>query len=199
MTFLPIVARELRVAARRRGTFWTRTAVALGAIVTGAFFYLANLGTPAEIVAQRIFMGLMALSIFFCLFAGRLLTADCLSEEKRQGTLGLLFLTDLEGYDIVLGKLAATSLNGFYSLLAVFPVLAVPLLLGGIANGEFWRVVLVLANSFLFSLAVGIFVSSLSRETRRAMGGNLLVMLLLIGVPGACAFILASLLPAHPF
>jgi hypothetical protein len=31
---------------------------------------------------------------------------------------------------VVLGKIAATSLNGFYGLLAVLPVLAVPLLLG---------------------------------------------------------------------
>ena len=29
-------------------------------------------------------------------------TADSLSAEKREGTLGLLFLTDLRGYDVVL-------------------------------------------------------------------------------------------------
>ena len=44
--------------------------------------------------------------------------------------MGLIFLTDLKGYDVVLGKLAATSLNGFYGLLAVFPLLAFPLLTG---------------------------------------------------------------------
>jgi ABC-type Na+ efflux pump permease subunit len=139
------------------------------------------------------------LAIFFCLFAGRRSAADCLSEEKRDGTLGLLFLTDLKGYDIVLGKLAATSLSGFYGLLAVFPVLAVPILMGGITNGEFWRVVLVLANTFLFSLAVGIFVSALSRDARRAMGANLLLLLLIIGIPGAGAAALAYFLPSHQF
>jgi ABC-type transport system involved in multi-copper enzyme maturation permease subunit len=187
MTFLPIVGRELRVAARRRSTFWARTAVALGAIVIGIFFYAASLEATPQSVAQRIFRGLVVLCTFFCLFAGRLFTADCLSEEKREGTLGLLFLTDLKGYDIVLGKLAATSLNGFYGLLAVFPVLGVPILLGGISPGEFWRVVLVLANTFLFSLAVGIFVSALSRDARRAMGANLLLLLFIICIPGGCA------------
>jgi ABC-type transport system involved in cytochrome c biogenesis permease component len=96
MTVLPIVERELRVAARRSSTYWS---------------------------------GLMFL---YCLGHGRRSTADCLSEEKREGTLGLLFLTDLKGADIVLGKLAATSMRGFYGFLAVFPVLAIPLLLGGI-------------------------------------------------------------------
>jgi ABC-type Na+ efflux pump permease subunit len=199
MILLPIVGRELRVAARRPAIFWTRTGVALVSIGIGTFLYLANIEAQPQVVAQRIFMGLMALSMFFCLFAGRRSTADCLSQEKRQGTLGLLFLTDLKGIDVVLGKLAATSLNGFYCLIAVFPVLAVPLLLGGITNGEFWRVVLVLADTFLFSLAVGIFVSAVSRDARRAAGANLLVMLLIIGIPGACAAGVAYLLPGHYF
>jgi ABC-type Na+ efflux pump permease subunit len=173
--------------------------VALVAIVIGVFFYLANVDAPAEHIAQRIFLGLIVLSVFFCLFAGRRATADCLSEEKRQGTLGLLFLTDLKGYDIVLGKLAATSLNGFYGLLAVFPVLAVPILLGGVSNAQFWRVVLVLANTFIFSLAVGMFVSAVSRDARRAMGANLLLLLLLIGTPGACGIALATLGPGQRF
>jgi hypothetical protein len=199
MIFLPIVARELRVAARRRGTFWIRTGVALGAIATGVFLYLAYIDAPAQSASYRIFSSLVVLAVVFCLFAGRQSTADCLSEEKREGTLGLLFLTDLKGYDIVLGKLAATSLNGFYSLLAVFPVLAVPILMGGITNGEFWRAVLVLANTFLFSLAVGIFVSALSRDARRAMGANLLVLLCIIGIPGAFAGLLAYFLPSQKF
>ena len=66
--------------------------------------------------------------MIYCLFSGRISTADCLSEEKREGTLGLLFLTDLKGYDVVLGKLAATSVSAFYGLLAALPVLAVPVL-----------------------------------------------------------------------
>src|SRR2546423_1576226 len=122
MTFLPIVDRELRVASRRRGTFWIRTSMGLVAIGLGTFLYLANIDSPPQLLARRIFFGLTVLSMFFSLFAGRRLTADCLSEEKRQGTLGLLFLTDLKGYDIVLGKLAATSLSGFYCLLAAIPV-----------------------------------------------------------------------------
>ena len=199
MTFLPIVARELRVTARRRGTFWTRTLVALIAIGVGTFLYLASIDAPPQDIARRIFFGLMVLSMFFCLYAGRYSTADCLSEEKRQGTLGLLFLTDLRGYDVVLGKLAATSLKGFYCLLAVFPVFAVPLLLGGITNGQVWRVILVLAVTFVFSLSVGMFVSALSRDARKAMGSNLLVLLLIVAIPGSCGALIFYLNPTHPF
>src|SRR5882724_7405645 len=134
MTFLPIVARELRVAARRRSTYWTRAGAALFVIVAGTWVFLMMLREPPEIAAKVIFGVLTGSAGLYCLLRGVGATADCLSEEKREGTLGLLFLTDLKGYDVVFGKLVATSLNSFYGLLAVFPVLAIPLLLGGVTN-----------------------------------------------------------------
>jgi ABC-type transport system involved in multi-copper enzyme maturation permease subunit len=193
MTFLPIVERELRVAARRHSTFWMRLVLALAAIAIGFFLYLAHAQMTPPTLGKEIFGGLGALALFYCLASGRRLTADCLSEEKREGTLGLLFLTDLKGYDVILGKLAATSVTGFYGLLAVLPVLAIPLLMGGVAHGEFWRAVLVLVDTFLFSLTVGVFASVLSRDTRQAMGINLLLLLALVAVPPAIACLIAYL------
>ena len=198
MTFLPIVERELRVAARRHSTFWVRLVLALAAIAIGFFLYLAHPQTPGPALGQQIFIGLGGLALLYCLASGRRSTADCLSEEKREGTLGLLFLTDLKGYDVVLGKLAATSVNAFYGLLAVLPVLALPLLMGGVTNGEFWRTVLVLVNTFLFSLTIGVFASVLSRDARQAMGINLLVLLSLTAIPPAAAAAVAYLDPSHP-
>src|SRR5262252_9722810 len=52
MTFLPIVARELRVASRRRSTYWVRTGAATGVIALGTFFFLMmqrEQSTPHEI------------------------------------------------------------------------------------------------------------------------------------------------------
>src|SRR5438034_8582207 len=142
---------------------------------------------PPHEVALVLFRILAGASVLYCLLSGVRATADCLSEEKREGTLGLLFLTDLKGYDVVFGKLAATSLNGFLCLLAMFPVLAVPLLMGGITNGEFWRMVLVLVDTFLLSLAIGVLVSVLSWNARRAMGANFLLLLLITAIPAAGA------------
>ena len=123
------------------------------------------------------FIGLTIVAGLFCLLAGARATADCLSEEKRDGTLGLLFLTDLRGYDVVIGKLVANSLNTFYGLLAMLPVLAIPLLMGGVTAGEFWRVAVVLLNTLLFSLATGMFVSSLAKTSRNAAGLCALILL----------------------
>jgi ABC-type Na+ efflux pump permease subunit len=177
MTFLPIVNRELRVASRRRGTYWSRCFTAALAISAGFLVYFANNDQPSPEIG-RVLFGIISTGAFiYCYFIGVRSTADCLSEEKREGTLGLLFLTDLKGYDVVGGKLVATSLNAFYALLAILPVLAIPLLMGGVTNGEFWRMALVLTNTFFFSLAAGMFMSALSQSPRRAMAATLIFLL----------------------
>lgn len=169
MTFLPIVDRELRARARRRSTYWVRLGAAGVAIAIAIFMLLLIEGAASPIsFGSSVFYTLAWLTFVYCLLEGARSTTDCLSEEKRDGTLGLLFLTDLRGYDVVLGKFAATSLNSFYGLLAMFPALAIPLVLGGVTAGEFWRVVLLLMVTLLFSITTGLFVSSVSRNERKA-------------------------------
>ncbi len=181
MTFLPIVERELRTAARQRVTHWMRL-IAAGLALT-IWFILAVFGNnlTASQRATAIFGTINILSLGFAMLAGVFLTADCLSEERREGTLGLLFLTDLKGHDVVLGKLASTSLHSFYGLLAVVPMLAVPLLMGGVTPGEFARSALVLLATLFLSLAAGMFVSAFSHDSRAAILRTLGIMVLLAG------------------
>jgi hypothetical protein len=111
--------------------------------------------------------------------AGLFFTSDCLSEEKREGTIGFLFLTDLRSYDVVLGKLMATSLRSCFPLLAVFPILAITLLMGGVTGAEFWKTMLALINAVFISLVAGLFVSSISRDSQKALAATLLLLILL--------------------
>src|SRR2546426_4313374 len=186
MTFLPVVDRELRVAARRRGTYWTRllfVLVCAGIVGLVLMFAWAMQGGTSGIGAG-LFYFLTLITLGFSALAGVFLTADCLSEEKREGTLGLLFLTDLKGYDVVLGKLLATSVPAIYGVLAVFPVLAITLTMGGVTAGEFWRMTLVFMHTLFFSLSVGMFVSSVSQQENRAMTGAAgMILLVSAGLP----------------
>jgi ABC-type transport system involved in cytochrome c biogenesis permease component len=174
MSFLPIVERELRVASRRPATYWLRLFLALAVFVI--WFFLLVLGQGSVPVVQRgqiLFQAIGVIALAFSLLAGVFLTADCLSEEKREGTLGLLFLTDLKGYDVVLGKLIATSLHAFYGLLAVLPLLALPLLLGGVTVAEFWRISVALLSTLFvdfYALSwVGMWMALQTRRHHRAV------------------------------
>jgi len=197
MTVLPIVARELRVAARRRSTYWLRTGSALTLIIIGTWFFLMMQHQPSQQIAKVLFGILTGISVLYCLFSGIRTTSDCLSEEKREGTLGLLFLTDLKGYDVVLGKLVANSLNALYSVLAAVPMLGIPLLMGGVTIGEFGRMALVALNTLFFSLTLGICVSSMSRSGRKAVGMTLLIILVLTALLPALGTWLAVVAKAN--
>ena len=181
MTFLPIVERELRVAARRRGTYWLRLLVAFSLVLISTWIFLAARNEPQHQVGQIIFYTLTGGLMLYCLLAGLRSTADCLSEEKREGTLGLLFLTDLRGYDVIIGKLTANSLAVFYCVIAVVPVLAIPLLMGGVAAAEFGRISLVLLNTLFMSLAAGMLASAIFRSGRAAIIWTFALILLVAG------------------
>jgi ABC-type transport system involved in multi-copper enzyme maturation permease subunit len=186
MTFLPVVERELRVAARRRAAHWWRVGACL--LVFSVMAWLAWVAGETFFAPQRsgraLFTVLSAVIFALCLGVGGALTADCLSSEKREGTLGLLFLTDLRGYDVVLGKLAATSLAAFYALLAALPVLALALLLGGLSRLALVGTAVCLLNTIFFSLTAGLFVSAISRDERRANSATAALILgIAFGLP----------------
>lgn len=182
MSFLPIVERELRVASRKRATYRIRFFLALAGFL---LWFTLLIGSKRAGISERgkiLFVAMGVLGLGFSMLAGIFLTSDCLSEERREGTLGLLFLTPLKGYDVVLGKLLATSLHAFYGLLAILPLLALPLLMGGVTGGEFWRVTLALFTAILFSLALGMLASSLTHDSRQAISITLFGLVVLVGV-----------------
>src|ERR1043165_2532873 len=162
MRFLTVAERELRAASRRKLTYRGRW------VIAAAFLALLIwLGWAFDVFANRgagpaVFQAFSVCLLVYCLFVGAAATADCLSREKREGTLGLLFLTNLNSAEIVAGKLCANALTLFYSLLAIFPMLALPVLIGGIAFGHFWRTVLALANAIFFGIAAGFAASAVS-------------------------------------
>jgi ABC-type transport system involved in multi-copper enzyme maturation permease subunit len=196
MRFLPVVERELRMAARRRSTYGLRLLVALAAFAV--ILWICTLparGQQPTDLGKSLFAILTILAFAYCLLIGPFLTTDTISSEKREGTLGLLFLTDLSSFDVVLGKWVATSLAGFYGLLAVLPVLGIPLLLGGVTQGEYGRVALAVVNAILFSLTAAMFVSALSREQTKAILGSFILILFLSGLlPGLMVLLIRGFL-----
>lgn len=202
MTFLPIVARELRVASRRPQTYWVRAAAAGACLLVALWsFVISRHSDPAEL-GLAFFTLLSGTACLYCLFSGVRWTSDCLSQEKRDGTLGLLFLTDLRGYDVVFGKLAANSLAAVYGVLATLPILALPLLLGGVTLGDVGRVSIVALNTLFLSLAIGIAVSASVRNSRQSAGiviGLLLLFSAVLPVLGAWLESQQKIRAMHPF
>jgi ABC-type transport system involved in multi-copper enzyme maturation permease subunit len=174
MTFLPIAVRELAVAARRPSTYRLRAYGTLIALILLGVVSQSNV--PRAQLGETVLSALGVATLGFCMLAGLLLTANSIAAEKEGGTIGLLFLTDLRGYDIVLGKLAGHSVSAFFGLLAVFPVLGLPLLMGGVTGLEFLRLVLVFGTTMFFSLSLGLAASAMAGDAKKALGWAILLM-----------------------
>jgi ABC-type transport system involved in multi-copper enzyme maturation permease subunit len=164
MTLLPIVERELRVRARQGLTFCTRGIFGGVAIL----FCLQQL-SYADVfrgtfsAGEIAFRGLAVMAAVICAF-GFLATADAISQERREHTLGLLLLTGIKSGDVLLGKLLSAGLIQVTALLAFVPVLMLPVLAGGVMGREAMLTAAALGHILFCSLVFGLWASSCRDE-----------------------------------
>lgn len=189
MALLPVVTRELRVLARGPRLYWQRAGVALVAmLICGGLLLLPPIVRMGS-TPQTVFTAFTQLWFFYLVFFGCSPATDCISREIREGTLGLLFLTPLKGRDIVLAKLISTSLITLHHLLAVLPILTLPILLGGVSAREAGRITAALLNTLFFVQAFALLISAFYREARRGRVVTIIVLWLwVIVVPSFAMF-----------
>lgn len=191
--FLPVVSRELREASRQKATYWNRVVAVGVALVIFFLFWMGLRREPAYVLGQSLFYSLSALAGIICALAGSGV-ADSISKEKREGTLGLLFLTNLRGYDVVTGKIAAGSLGTIYRVIAILPVMAIGFLMGGVEMDMYVRVVILCANTMFLSLTLAVYWSSRMTTSWSAMLAWLSsIFFLIFGVPFFAAMLARSL------
>jgi ABC-type transport system involved in multi-copper enzyme maturation permease subunit len=162
-----ILQRELREQSRQAGTYWLRLTGALALLALLAWVWNSPLHQLAT-NGRGYFVGLNRVLFLTIWLVGPVLTADCLSREKRDGTIGLLFLTPLRALDIVLGKGFVNAWRAFSVLLAALPVLVVPVLMGGVSWADATRMVLLHLGALGLALAAGLLASSYATSWVRA-------------------------------
>ena len=168
MTFLPIVVRELRVRTRKRSTYWTRIGIASAGLLFCAPLLLDAFSPAGATMTGSYVFNSAVIAAFALACSACLLTAGSIANERRDGTLGLLFLTRVRAVDILLGKFGSVGLTSLCALLAFLPILMIPVLAGGVTGGEAFRKGLVLMATLFFSLAVGLFASCAWVESSKA-------------------------------
>jgi len=182
MTWLPLIERELRARARNRAFYRLRLAVGVvGALICVSQLLINRPGSLSSL-GQSVFSSL-ALAAFYVCCSGCLWTADVISSEQREGTLGLLFLTHVKELDLLLGKFGSAGLTGLCALTAFIPMMMIPLLVGGVTGGETFRRALVLLNTLFLSLALGLYQSSAHRARSEAVWRSLLALAAIVLLP----------------
>lgn len=167
MNVLPVIIRELRSQARQPFTFWLRV-LGVAALLVCGFFFAADISFMLN--RGGALFGYMHLTLLCAVWIlVPLGAADCLSRERREGTLGLLFLTPLTARDIVIAKGLSHGLRGTTLLVAVLPVLTLPFLMGGVSWQQAAASALINFSGICWALAAALLASAWSKNGLRAM------------------------------
>jgi ABC-type Na+ efflux pump, permease component len=168
VVFLPVIERELRASARHSFTYYLRT-LGAGALLLASLYFGLEGGFESSLSGKLLF-GYLHFTMFYAIWIlVPLLAADCISRERREGTLGLLFMTGLKGPDIVISKIIAQGLRALTLWVAVAPVLTIPFLLGGVSWQEAMLSVAINSSAICWALAAGVLGSAWSKTWGRAV------------------------------
>jgi len=165
---LALIHRELLSESRRAMNYWLRA----GAVCVGvAGMCLVSLMPDLALASMgSVLFGLLNQMVLVAAIAVvPLITADCISRERREGTLGLLFLTPLTPGGVVLAKVLSQVLRVGSLFLAVIPVLALPFVMGGVGWPRAVSALAVDLAVVILGLACGVLASAFCRERVRAL------------------------------
>jgi ABC-type transport system involved in multi-copper enzyme maturation permease subunit len=165
--FMPVVRRELREGARRPFNYWLRV---IGAAAGVVLLYVLHQNGGGDLAADglRLFTGLHEMLLVLICVMVPAMSADCIAREKREGTLGLLFVTPLKAMGVVVGKGLVQAFRAFTLWLAVLPVIIIPFLSGGVTPGDAASAVTIEFCLTLLCLAAGILASSVAKARSTA-------------------------------
>src|SRR5215471_4284833 len=173
MIVLPVIGRELRASARQPFTFSLRALGVAALLLASLMFGLEHGFGPT--LGSKLFASLH-LTLFCAIWIlVPMLTADCISRERREGTLGLLFLTRLRATDIVTAKSLAHGLRALTLWLAVAPVLTIPFLLGGVSWPQALLSIAINFSAICWALAAGLLASAWSKRWVRSLLGACII------------------------
>jgi ABC-type transport system involved in multi-copper enzyme maturation permease subunit len=140
------------------------------------------LGRPS--VGPFVFHGALVLLLVGIVMIMPGLAAVTIVGEREKQTLRLVQVTTLSPLQIVTGKLGASLGYIGWLVAAVLPVLAAPLLLGGVGLGDAFGALVML---FLIAATIGsmsIWLSARAKSTRAAVAGSyMLTFLMLFATP----------------
>jgi ABC-type transport system involved in multi-copper enzyme maturation permease subunit len=187
MTWPPIIDRELRVALRKKRPARARLLTASLCAGMVLLFALPGVGR-GQTSAGRCLHLMLCLVGFYLAIRAPFQLAGVFAGERRNQTLGLLFLSGLSAGEVFASKVLSAAMIALTGLLAVFPMLALPFFMGGVSFDLFLATICSLPTLLIFTLAIILLASVLTQDEGAAV---LLAVML--------AFALCAMTPAMYF
>lgn len=180
---LPLLAKELNEQAAQRRTYVVRFVYAgilftaacgmfYGSFLQGSGGSAGGLGQGRQMFEQLV--GLQFWTIYLFLPA---ISCGCLSIEKERNTLGLLLITTLSPWQIILQKLLGRLVPMLTFVLLSFPLMAIAYSFGGITADYLWSGIVLLVLTCVEAAALSVMCSAWYPTTVEAFIGNYVLFL----------------------
>ncbi len=157
-----VLWREMLEAARRAGSWrlrWVGPLVLLGVF---GWARVALRGGGASWEGLALFGLMSKASIGLAWLVLPWTTADAIAAERREGTLGLLWLTPLTPGGVLMAKTAAHGIRAAWMLASMAPVMVWPVLMGGVGWADISRWALAWLAMAGLSLTSGMVASAVA-------------------------------------
>ncbi len=149
-------------------------------------------GSMGSFILHALLLGLLTAVVF--VVPGQ--AAVTIVGERDRQTLPLLQVSQLSAGSIVLGKLISALAFILLLLVAVLPLLAIPVLLGGVGISEVLRGMVMVAAAAVMIGAISMWISARSRSMQGAVLGSYLMAAVLVF--GTLALSVAEVLLVGP-
>lgn len=169
--FGPIFIKDVRVAGRRTGTYWTRMLypVALLGLISIIYFSMTSMQryTPSNAqrlddlqqVAPALAVGIGWFQIILLHVLAAAMTASAVCDEKRSRTLSALMTTPMTSAQIVLGKLTSRMSQLLIVALISAPFLLAVRIFGGLDAEYVLAMTAITITSSIFMASLGVLFS----------------------------------------
>jgi ABC-type transport system involved in multi-copper enzyme maturation permease subunit len=195
---LALLIRALRVDARLLRSHLLRLALLVCVV---CMLWLAHItGFAIGAPGKNFFFQITYINYLFGTLAGALFFGTAITEEKEEGTLGLLRMADIGALPLLIGKSTPRLATVLLILCVQFPFTLLAVTLGGVAWDQVLAAFCTLLAHIVFVGHLGLFWSVVCRNSGRACGLTIITVLLLVIVPPVLSRSLALLpAPADPW
>ena len=173
MRLNPVLRNESRLTVRTpRFTIMLLIYIAILSAGTLLFYniysneiYASGLNMQGSI---RLYIGMAFAQAVLLMFIVPSLTATSICSEREKQTLDILLSTRLSPFQIIIGKLLASSLKVIMLIVCTIPLYAVCALIGGVKISNILVLILSFIINTIFVGAIGVFVSTYVKTSKVA-------------------------------
>ena len=169
----PVLRNESRLTVRTpRFTIMLLIYIAILAAGTLIFYntysneiYASGLNMQGSVM---LYIGMAVAQAVLLMFIVPSLTATSICSEREKQTLDILLSTRLSSFQIIIGKLLASSLKVIMLIVCTIPLYAVCALIGGVKISNILVLILSFIINTIFVGAIGVFVSTYVKTSKVA-------------------------------